>query len=117
MTRKELIQAYFDTRKSKRYTYQTFKFELNYIELLETLYQELKNNTYKPTSEIVFMIEDPKVREIFAAEFRDRIVHYVLINRLKDKFENYFSDSSYNCRPNRGNIHACEKLQEYMKRN
>ena len=117
ITREELIQAYFDCRKSKRYTYQAFKFELDYPTLLENLYQELKTDQYHPSPEIVFIIEDPKVREIFAAIFKDRIVHHIFINRIKNYMEEYYSDSSYNCRPNRGNINACKKLQRFMKEN
>lgn len=115
ITREELVKAYFDCRKSKRYTYQAFKFELDYPTLLEELYTELINDTYKPSNEIVFIIFDPKVREIFAAIFKDRIVHHLFINRVKQHYEKYFSDFSYNCRPKRGNIHACERLQEIMR--
>lgn len=46
--------------------------------------------------------------------FKDRIVHHIFINRIKDAYEAYYADCSYNCRPGRGNIHACQKLQEYM---
>lgn len=114
ITREEIAAAYFDCRRHKRYTYQAFKFEINYPKLLEELYQELVRDKYKPSPEIAFIINDPKIREIFAAMFKDRIVHHIFINRIKDAYEAYYADCSYNCRPGRGNIHACQKLQEYM---
>ena len=114
ITREELITAYFDCRRSKRYTYQAFKFELNYPVHLQQLYEDLINDTYKPSPEVAFIVNKPKVREVFAAEFKDRIVHHVFINRVIVAMENYFSDASYNCRKGRGNINACKKLQEYM---
>lgn len=115
ITREELFQAYYDCRKHKRYTYQAYKFELNYFSNLEKLYQELINDTYKPSPEVVFIIYDSKVREVFAADFRDRIVHHLFINRIKIPMEQYLSNVSYNCRPNRGNLHACQQLQKYMQ--
>lgn len=114
ITREELTKAYFDCRRTKRYTYQAFKFELNYPIYLQQLYEELITDKYKPSPEVVFIVDKPKVREVFAAEFRDRIVHHVFINRIYDAMESYFSDASYNCRKNRGNINACKQLQKYM---
>lgn len=81
---------------------------------LQQLYNDLINDIYKPSPEVAFIVEKPKIREVFAAEFKDRIVHHVFINRIYDAMESYFSDASYNCRKLRGNINACKKLQEYM---
>lgn len=114
ITREELVKAYFSCRRAKRYTYQAFKFELNYPVYLQQLYKELISDEYKPSPEVAFIIDKPKIREVFAAEFKDRIVHHIFINRIISATESYFSDASYNCRKFRGNINACKKLQEYM---
>lgn len=44
----------------------------------------MKINTgcYQPGRSIAFVIQTPVKREIFAADFRDRVVHHWLINQL-----------------------------------
>jgi hypothetical protein len=38
------------------------------------LAEEVLNKTYKPTTSTCFCVTRPKLREVFAANFRDRIV-------------------------------------------
>ena len=90
LTVSELFQAYFDCRKNKRKTWSALKFEENLERNLMDLYYELKNNTYMPGRSICFVVLKPKPREIWASEFRDRIVHHVLYNRYSKMFYNSF---------------------------
>ena len=51
----------------------------------------------------------PKIREVFAADFRDRIVHHLLIRRLEPLFESAFIDDSYNCRKGKGTDYGVKR--------
>lgn len=98
----EIFKAYYDCRKHKRNTKSAITFELNYINNLVQLWKELNNMTYEIGISNTFIVKYPKPREIFAASFRDRIVHHVLCNRLYDYIENELIDDTYSCRYNKG---------------
>ena len=38
---------------------------------------------YEPDRSVCFFIQRPKLREIFAADFRDRVVQHVLVSFLE----------------------------------
>jgi hypothetical protein len=70
----DLYQAYFDARKNKRFTINQLQFEINYESNVMELYSQIINRTYTIKPSIAFVIFDPVQREIFAADFRDRVV-------------------------------------------
>ena len=62
------------------------------------------------------MVTKPKAREIFAADFRDRIVHHVLVNYLEKIWEPKFIDQSYSCRKRKGAHKAIKDLKRYIRK-
>jgi len=111
-----LLNAYYDCRKNKRRTINALKFELDLELHLQALLTKLKNRTYKPGRSICFVVTVPKPREIFAAEFQDRVIHHVLINQVQKIWEkNIFIEDSYACRPEKGNHYGVQRLAKYAK--
>ena len=111
-----LFKAYFDCRQNKRKTVNALKFEINLEYNLSELLLKLQNRTYVPGKSICFVVTIPKPREIFAAEFSDRVVHHILINQVQKIWEEkIFIDDSYACRPGKGNHYGVERLQKYVK--
>ena len=111
-----ILKAYFNCRQNKRKTINALKFEMNLEYNLHELLVELQNKTYIPGKSICFVVTKPKPREIFAAKFRDRIVHHVLVNQVQKIWEEkVFIDDSYACRPNKGNHYGVKKVKEYAK--
>jgi retron-type reverse transcriptase len=78
------------------------------------LQRELIGHTYKPGKSICFIVTKPKAREIFAADFRDRIVHHVLVSYLEPIFERKFIDQSYACRKGKGAHRTIFDLERYI---
>ena len=76
----DLHQAYLDARRHKRNKPYQLRFEAHLEENLESLCDALWNRTYQPLPSDCFIITDPKRREVFAAHFRDRIVHHLYFN-------------------------------------
>lgn len=111
----ELFQAYYDCRSTKRNSASALAFEECLEENLMDLYHELIAGTYRPGRSICFVVERPKVREVWAAEFRDRIVHHLLYNRVADRFHRRFIADSYACIPGRGTHKAVARM-EHMAR-
>lgn len=111
-----LYRCYLKCRKNKRNTINALKFEINAEENLFKLSEELDNKTYQPSRSVCFIVERPKMREIVAADFRDRVVHHVLIEKLEEIYEPIFIYDSYACRKNRGLHKAVERVREFIRK-
>lgn len=115
LTVAELFHAYYDCRKTKRNTVNALRFESNLESNLMDLYYDLINNKYAPGKSICFIVLHPKPREVWAADFRDRIVHHILYNRYSQKFYNSFIHDSYACIPGKGTLRAVQRLEHFAR--
>lgn len=80
------------------------------------LHEALEGRTYHPSRSVCFVVKQPKFREIFAADFRDRVVHHVLVDVLERIWEPLFIHDSYACRKGKGTHRAVKRLQQFMRR-
>ena len=55
------------------------------------------------------------MREIFAADFKDRIVHHVLVAELERYWEPVFIHDSYACRRSKGIHQAVKRLRQFIR--
>lgn len=110
-----LFEAYYNARKNKRNTYNQLRFEINYEQELFKLYDEIKNKSYKVGKSIAFIINKPVKREIFAASFRDRVVHHLIFNYINPILEPQFIKDSYSCRKGKGTLYGIKQANAYLK--
>ena len=89
---------------------------MNFEKELLKLERELQDHTYKPGRSICFVVTDPKPREIFAADFRDRVVHHLLVNYIELIWEKKFIHHSYSCRQNKGAHRAVKDLKRFLRK-
>lgn len=115
VTVSEIFQAYFDCRKNKRNTMNALAFEQRLERNLMDLYHELHDGSYQPGRSICFVVTYPKIREVWAADFRDRVVHHLLYNRISRRFYNRFIHDSYACIPGKGVLMAVDRLEKMMR--
>lgn len=111
----ELYKAYLDCRKRKRSTANAILFEMDENVNLFKLWNELNSMLYAIGRSIAFCVERPVKREVFAADFRDRIVHHLVINRLEKMFEEEFIEDSYSCRKGKGTDYGIKQCAKYIK--
>lgn len=111
----ELVQAYLDCRRTKRNSASAMAFEAMAERNLYTLHEELRSGTYKPGRSICFVITRPRPREVWAAEFRDRIVHHLLYNHIAPRFHASFVAGSSACIPGRGTLYAAKMLEHQVR--
>ncbi|CAK1568563.1 retron-type reverse transcriptase [Burkholderia pseudomallei] len=111
----ELVAAYFDCRRTKRNTRNALEFEQDLERNLGHLYGELVDGTYYPGRSICFVITRPKPREVWAAAFRDRVVHHLLYNRIGPRFERSFIVDSCACIKGRGTLYAAQRLEAKVR--
>lgn len=109
------MQAYFDCREHKRNTYTALDFEQSLERNLDQLYDDLVRGTYRPGSSICFVVTRPKPREVWAAGFRDRVVHHLLYNRIGPRFEKTFIADSCACMEGRGTLYAVKRLERKIR--
>ena len=110
-----IFKAYIDCRKRKRSTVNAQKFERNLCEDIVSLTKSLQSGDYTPGKSICFVVRNPKPREVFAADFKDRIVHHLVVRFLEQHWEKVFIHDSYACRRNKGTLAAVERVAHNMK--
>jgi len=115
-TFEKLYQAYLECRKNKRKTVNALEFEWNLERNLFKLQKELEAKTYKLGRSICFAIKDPSPREIFAATFRDRVVHHLLINEIENIGERKLIFDTFSCRKNKGTHLAVGRLKSFIRK-
>jgi len=116
-TGKNILQAYFGCRKTKRRTINALRYELDLENNLSNLRTSLLNRTYYPSRSTCFVVTVPKPREIFAADFCDRITHHILINQFQKIWEkDIFIEDSYACRKGKGHHYAASRVSEFVKK-
>ena len=111
----QLVQAYLDCRRTKRNSASAQAFEDRAEHNLYQLHDELSSGIYQPGGSICFVITHPKPREVWAARFRDRIVHHLLYNHIAPRFHARFVADSCACIPGRGTLYAAKRLEHQVR--
>jgi hypothetical protein len=111
----DLFLAYYNARKNKRNTINQLKFEINFEQGLFALYDEIVGRSYKPLPSICFITDYPVKREVFAAHFRDRIVHHLLYNYVNPVMECSFIRDCYSCRKEKGTLYGVQRLKTFIE--
>ncbi len=110
-----LCRQYVACRRNKRNTANALRFEARQELNLLALREALVSRTYEPARSVCFFVQRPKLREVFAADFRDRVVHHVLVSHLERTWEPVFIHDSYACRQGKGVHKAVARLQQFMR--
>lgn len=111
-----VMEAYEDCCRHKMSSHDCIQFRLHPEQIIE-LAIEIKERRYEPGYSSTFIVKIPKLREIFAAHFRDRIVQHWIYLRLNPLFEKRFQamgNVSYNCRKGFGTLAARQNLYGQM---
>ena len=111
----DLFQAYFDARKNKRNTWNQLRFEIEFERNLLIMYEKLINRTYEIRNSIAFIVNEPVKREIFAADFSDRVIHHLIFNYINPILEKQFIPDSYSCRKGKGTHYGVKRVAAFIK--
>ena len=110
----EIFSAYYACRKNKRNTLNALEFEVHLERNLFSLIDEIHSGCYIPGKSIAFIVNRPVKREVFAADFRDRVVHHWLIGKLNPLFESFFINDSYACRVAKGTHFGIKRIAQFI---
>jgi RNA-directed DNA polymerase len=115
MTTEDIFQAYYDARKHKRNSNSALSFEMDYESNLFALYDDIQNGRYSIGKSTCFISFKPVQREVFAADFRDRVVHHVIYNYIASVFERLFINDCYSCRVGRGTAYGIARVDHFIR--
>ena len=113
---KSMRAAYRLCLKNKAHTANAIRFWLDEESELVALAREVFNCEYVPRQSIAFIVTKPCLREVVAADFRDRIVQHYIVMRLEALFEECgtLDDNMFSCRVGKGNLAAIQALQQQI---
>ncbi len=83
--------------------------------LCAELAEALLSRSWKPGRHTRFAVQEPKLREIFAPSFADRVVQTWLSMRMEPILERCLIDDTYATRKGKGPLAAIRKVQKYMR--
>lgn len=112
----DLYQAYYSAKKHKSKRSYVRKWESNLKQNMEELCDDLYYRRYKPLPSKCFIVDYPKKREIFAAVFRDRIVHHLYFNYTHGLFERTFIKDTYSCIKERGTHYGIGRITDFCRK-
>ena len=111
----KLFIAYKEARCGKRRTMDEQAFEINVDENLLKLRKDIMERNYTPSRGTAHIIHEPVIREIFAAPFRDRVVHHLIYDTVYDWWDKRFIYDSYSCRENKGTLFGIKRLDYHIR--
>ena len=111
-----LVAAYHECRRGKRYTPEALAFATQWEENLINIHEHLKWRSWQSGQARVFTVKGPKRRDIAAPPFADRVVHHALVRVVEPLFERRFIHDSYACRVGKGTHAAVARTQQFLRR-
>lgn len=111
----EVFEAYFTCRRKKRGTYNALAFEADYERKCIDLWRDINGGTYHPSRSVAFIVFKPVQREVFAADFRDRVVHHLIARKIEPLLEAQFIDDSYSTRREKGTLYGIRRLEGFVR--
>ena len=110
-----LVRAHQLARRGKRDRLEVAHFEEDLWANLGALQMELLWGDYRPGRYRSFLIREPKVREILALPYRDRVVQHAICNLCAPIWDRAMIADSYACRPGKGTHAGADRLQDWLR--
>lgn len=84
--------------------------------LCRELGEAIVHHAYTPGRYTRFAVSEPKLREIYAPQFRDRLAQAWLVRHAQPMLERYMIEDSFANRQGRGPLKAVQRVQQLCRR-
>jgi len=111
----QLHLAYAEARKNKRNTRNQIAFEIDQEDNLHKLAESVVDRTYEPKPSIAFIVNHPVKREIFAADFSDRVIHHLLYMCIYPDIDKRLINDTYSCRKGKGTYYGINRVKKFIR--
>ena len=110
----EVNVAYGKCRRRKRHTQQEQDFSMHVSDNLLAFCKDLVKGTYQPLPNRTFLVDYPVLREVFAPQFRDRIDHHLVAEKLEPLLERELINDCYSCRKGKGTLFGIKRMRRFI---
>ncbi|MCF7820613.1 MAG: RNA-directed DNA polymerase [Candidatus Pacebacteria bacterium] len=107
--------AYTQARKRKKWKLNTLQFSLELESNCLKLAKEIEKRQYNIKPSLAFICFQPIKREIFAGDFRDRVVHHYVFTKLYHHYDKLLINDCYSCRLNKGTGYGIKRANSYLR--
>ncbi|MBQ7571583.1 MAG: RNA-directed DNA polymerase [Bacteroidaceae bacterium] len=111
----DLRRAYRQARKHKAGTDSCIRCSMDLEEELDELARTILDGSYAMRPSICFLVTSPVLREVIAADFRDRIVHHYIYEYMNPWLERELIDDCYSCREGKGTGYGIDRLEHHIR--
>lgn len=108
--------AFYKAMRGKRMSREVLLFEKNFEENVLELRNEILSGDVSVGEYEYFYIEDPKLRLICAASFKERVLHHAIMNVCHQHFEKNLIETTYATRPEKGVYQAIDRARIAMRK-
>lgn len=110
-----LFYAWDEFKRGKRMKEDVLAFEKELESNIFGLHRDLKTKHYRHGPYSDFFIQDPKLRHIYKASVRDRVLHHAIFAALNPIFEPTYIAHSFSCRVGKGTHRGVEVLAQMLR--
>ena len=110
-----LFRAWDEFKRGKRMKEDVLAFEKELEGNIFCLHRDLISKRYKHGPYDDFFIQDPKLRHIYKASVRDRVLHHAMFAALNPIFEPTYIPNSFSCRVGKGTHKGVETLAQMLR--
>lgn len=110
-----VLAAYHEAVKGKRYRGEVIAFRYNLEENLLQIIDDLQSMTYTVGHYREFYVRHPKPRLVMALGFRDRVVQWAIYRQLNPYLEKRYITHSYGCRKGKGTLAAAKQALSWTQ--
>ena len=111
----DLRRAYKEARKQKANTGSCIRCSIEEEVEIDELARTIIGGSYVMRPSICFLVDSPVIREVIAADFRDRIVHHYLFRYLNAQLERELIEDCYSCREGKGTGYGVDRLEHHIR--
>lgn len=111
-----IMLAFYKAMRGKRMSHEVLSFEKNFEENILELRDEILSGNVNVGEYEYFYIEDPKLRLICAASFKERVLHHAIMDVCHQYFERNLIETTYATRPKKGVYQAIDRARVAMRK-
>jgi len=111
----DLRKAYHQARKHKANKGSCIGCSMEIEDELDALARSILDGSYAMRPSICFFVSSPVIREVIAADFRDRIVHHYIYDYLNKWLERELIEDCYSCREGKGTDYGVDRLEHHIR--
>jgi len=111
-----LCSAFLKAARGKNDRPDVIEFRRNFSFNIRKIQEELRQEQVDIGHYRFFKVRDPKIRQICAAAFPERVLHHAIMNICEPVLDRYAIHDSYACRKGKGPLNALKRARMIIRK-